>query len=178
MDTPAARPDTRCARGGKLLCGVSIRYKTVFAIFRFERSPVPGSAQTTIPATPPRCVSASLRLFPAVPASRGGPMQAVPCLASLFHCKFVSHAAFRAYLPESVLRARSPVTTTSTLTARPRVGSHFPQSRVTVGPNGKVKANIEAREIVVEGIVTGDLKASATCKESRAGQPHHPAHRN
>jgi cytoskeletal protein CcmA (bactofilin family) len=38
---------------------------------------------------------------------------------------------------------------------------HFPQSKVTVGPNGKVKANIEAREIVVEGIVTGDLKASA-----------------
>jgi cytoskeletal protein CcmA (bactofilin family) len=38
---------------------------------------------------------------------------------------------------------------------------HFPQSKVTVGPNGKVKANIEAREIVVEGSVTGDLKASA-----------------
>jgi cytoskeletal protein CcmA (bactofilin family) len=38
---------------------------------------------------------------------------------------------------------------------------HFPQAKVTVGPNGKVKANIEAREIVVEGIVTGDLKASA-----------------
>jgi cytoskeletal protein CcmA (bactofilin family) len=38
---------------------------------------------------------------------------------------------------------------------------HFPQAKVTVGPNGKVKANIEAREIVVEGTVTGDLKASA-----------------
>jgi cytoskeletal protein CcmA (bactofilin family) len=38
---------------------------------------------------------------------------------------------------------------------------HFPQAKVTVGPNGKVKANIEAREIVVEGAVTGDLKASA-----------------
>ena len=38
---------------------------------------------------------------------------------------------------------------------------HFPQAKVTVGPNGKVKANIEAREIVVEGVVTGDLKASA-----------------
>ena len=38
---------------------------------------------------------------------------------------------------------------------------HFLQAKVTVGPNGKVKANIEAREIVVEGIVTGDLKASA-----------------
>ncbi|HKD62425.1 MAG TPA: polymer-forming cytoskeletal protein [Candidatus Acidoferrales bacterium] len=38
---------------------------------------------------------------------------------------------------------------------------HFPQAKVTVGPNGKVKANIEAREIVVEGTVTGDLRASA-----------------
>jgi cytoskeletal protein CcmA (bactofilin family) len=38
---------------------------------------------------------------------------------------------------------------------------HFPLAKVTVGPNGKVKANIEAREIVVEGTVTGDLKASA-----------------
>lgn len=37
----------------------------------------------------------------------------------------------------------------------------FPQSKVTVGPNGKVQANIEAREIVVEGTVNGDLKASA-----------------
>jgi cytoskeletal protein CcmA (bactofilin family) len=39
---------------------------------------------------------------------------------------------------------------------------HFPQSKVTVGPNGKVQANIEAREIVIEGSVTGDLKASAS----------------
>ena len=71
------------------------------------------------------------------------------------------HAAFRAYRPESVLRARYQVTTTCTLTVRPKGQFHFPQSKVTVGPNGKVKANIEAREIVVEGIVTGDLKASA-----------------
>jgi cytoskeletal protein CcmA (bactofilin family) len=38
---------------------------------------------------------------------------------------------------------------------------HFPESKVTVGPNGKVKANVVAREIVVEGTVIGDLKASA-----------------
>jgi cytoskeletal protein CcmA (bactofilin family) len=38
---------------------------------------------------------------------------------------------------------------------------HFPETKVTVGPNGKVKANIVAREIVVEGTVIGDLKASA-----------------
>jgi cytoskeletal protein CcmA (bactofilin family) len=38
---------------------------------------------------------------------------------------------------------------------------HFQQSKVIVGPNGKVQANIEAREIVIEGTVKGDLKASA-----------------
>lgn len=37
----------------------------------------------------------------------------------------------------------------------------FPESKVTVGPNGRVKANIEAREIVIEGSVTGNLKASS-----------------
>ena len=36
----------------------------------------------------------------------------------------------------------------------------FPQSKVTVGPNGNVKASIEARDIVVEGTVEGNLKAS------------------
>jgi cytoskeletal protein CcmA (bactofilin family) len=33
-------------------------------------------------------------------------------------------------------------------------------ARVTVGPNGRVQADIEAREIVVEGTVQGNLKAS------------------
>jgi cytoskeletal protein CcmA (bactofilin family) len=37
----------------------------------------------------------------------------------------------------------------------------FPQSKVTVGPNGRVKANIDARDIVIEGSVTGNLKASS-----------------
>lgn len=32
-------------------------------------------------------------------------------------------------------------------------------SRVTVGPNGRVQADIEAREIVIEGSVQGNLKA-------------------
>lgn len=32
-------------------------------------------------------------------------------------------------------------------------------SRVTIGPNGRVQADIEAREIVIEGTVQGNLKA-------------------
>jgi cytoskeletal protein CcmA (bactofilin family) len=36
----------------------------------------------------------------------------------------------------------------------------FAQARVTVGPNGRVNADIEAREIEVHGTVSGNLKAS------------------
>jgi cytoskeletal protein CcmA (bactofilin family) len=33
-------------------------------------------------------------------------------------------------------------------------------ARITVGPNGRVQADIEAREIVIDGTVNGNLKAS------------------
>lgn len=36
----------------------------------------------------------------------------------------------------------------------------FPQAQVTVGPNGRVEADIEAREIEIHGTVSGNLKAS------------------
>jgi cytoskeletal protein CcmA (bactofilin family) len=35
----------------------------------------------------------------------------------------------------------------------------LPNARVTVGPNGRVQADIEAREIIIEGTVFGNLKA-------------------
>ena len=35
----------------------------------------------------------------------------------------------------------------------------LPNARVTVGPNGRVQADIEAREIIVEGTLQGNLKA-------------------
>ena len=35
----------------------------------------------------------------------------------------------------------------------------LPDSRVTIGPNGRVQADIEAREIIIEGTVEGNLKA-------------------
>ncbi|MGA9884209.1 MAG: polymer-forming cytoskeletal protein [Candidatus Acidiferrales bacterium] len=37
-------------------------------------------------------------------------------------------------------------------------------ARVTVGPEGKVQADIEAREIVINGNVQGNLKADATLR--------------
>lgn len=44
------------------------------------------------------------------------------------------------------------------------------QSKVTVGPRGRVQADIEAREIVVEGIVQGNLKASDRIRLGPASQ--------
>jgi cytoskeletal protein CcmA (bactofilin family) len=35
----------------------------------------------------------------------------------------------------------------------------LPNARVTVGPNGRVQADIEAREIIIEGTVHGNVKA-------------------
>jgi cytoskeletal protein CcmA (bactofilin family) len=36
----------------------------------------------------------------------------------------------------------------------------LPNARVTVGPNGRVQADIEAREMIIEGTVQGNLKSS------------------
>jgi cytoskeletal protein CcmA (bactofilin family) len=38
------------------------------------------------------------------------------------------------------------------------------QSKVTVGPHGRVHADIDAREIIVEGTVQGNLKASESIR--------------
>jgi cytoskeletal protein CcmA (bactofilin family) len=38
------------------------------------------------------------------------------------------------------------------------------QSKVTVGPRGRVQADIEAREIVIEGTVQGNLKAGESVR--------------
>lgn len=42
--------------------------------------------------------------------------------------------------------------------------------RVTVGPSGRVQAEIEAREIVIEGTVQGNLKAADSVRLGPAGR--------
>ncbi|HXJ17213.1 MAG TPA: polymer-forming cytoskeletal protein [Candidatus Polarisedimenticolia bacterium] len=44
------------------------------------------------------------------------------------------------------------------------------ETRVTVGPNGRVQADIEAREIFVEGVVQGNLKASECVRLGATGR--------
>ena len=43
-------------------------------------------------------------------------------------------------------------------------GSIEMQHRLTVGPNGKVRATIKAREVVVHGNVQGDVEVSDLCR--------------
>jgi cytoskeletal protein CcmA (bactofilin family) len=47
-----------------------------------------------------------------------------------------------------------------------RLGS----ARVTVGPNGRVQADIDAREIVIDGSVQGNLKASEAAHFGRSSR--------
>lgn len=46
----------------------------------------------------------------------------------------------------------------------------LPESRVTVGVNGRIKADIEAQEIIVEGQVNGSLTAGARVVIRRTGR--------
>jgi len=46
----------------------------------------------------------------------------------------------------------------------------LPESRVTVGTNGRLKADVEAAEIVVEGHVNGNLTAGARVVLRRSGR--------
>jgi cytoskeletal protein CcmA (bactofilin family) len=46
----------------------------------------------------------------------------------------------------------------------------FAKAKVTVGPNGRVQANIEARDIVVEGTVQGNLTASESVRLGASSQ--------
>ena len=38
----------------------------------------------------------------------------------------------------------------------------LPEGRITIGPNGKVKANLVARDVVIFGQVSGNVQASAS----------------
>ncbi len=124
---------------------------------------VPGKAQTTIPATPPTTASADV-----APAAAAVP---VPVVTPPVQAAATSVATSVANPPpargisriSSGIRIKGEISGNDDLYIDGQAEGqfHFPQAKVTVGPNGKVKANIEAREIVVEGIVTGDLKASA-----------------
>jgi len=46
----------------------------------------------------------------------------------------------------------------------------LPGARVTVGPNGRVNADIQGREIVVEGSVRGNLRATERIRLSGTGR--------
>jgi cytoskeletal protein CcmA (bactofilin family) len=51
-------------------------------------------------------------------------------------------------------------------------GSVESQSTVTIGPNGKVKANIRAREVAIYGSVRGNIEVAEKIAIRGEGQPH------
>lgn len=124
---------------------------------------IPGKAQTTIPATSSATSSADVAsAAPAVPVPVVAPP--VQAAAPSVGTSVANPPAMRGTSRiSSGIRIKGEISGNDDLYIDGQAEGqfHFPQSKVTVGPNGKVKANIEAREIVVEGIVTGDLKASA-----------------
>jgi cytoskeletal protein CcmA (bactofilin family) len=124
---------------------------------------VPAKAQTTIPAMPPATPSAEVAPdAPAVPVPVVTPpvQAATPSVAASVATPPATRGISRI---SSGIRIKGEISGNDDLYIDGQAEGQFsfPQSKVIVGPNGKVKANIEAREIVVEGIVTGDLKASA-----------------
>lgn len=124
---------------------------------------VPGKAQSTIPATPPTTPSAEV-----APAAAPVPVPVVTLPVQVAAPSVVTSVA-NPTTPRGISRISSGIRIKGEISGNDDLyidgqaegQFHFPESKVTVGPNGKVKANIEAREIVVEGVVTGDLKASA-----------------
>jgi len=41
---------------------------------------------------------------------------------------------------------------------------------LTIGPNGKVSASARAREVVIQGIITGDVETTGTTSIRESGQ--------
>jgi cytoskeletal protein CcmA (bactofilin family) len=124
---------------------------------------IPAKAQTTSQATPPAIPSADVApAVAAVPVPVVTPpvQVAAPPVATSVANPPAARGISRI---SSGIRIKGEISGNDDLYIDGQAEGqfHFPQAKVTVGPNGKVKANIEAREIVVEGIVTGDLKASA-----------------
>lgn len=106
----------------------------------------PAFSASSIPTPAPAAVPASA---PAKPISL--PAASIPARSS---SGGVTHIG-------SGLKIRGEISGTSDLTidgeAQGKIS--LPDSKVTVGPNGRVHSDIEAREIVIQGQVQGNLKA-------------------
>jgi cytoskeletal protein CcmA (bactofilin family) len=85
----------------------------------------------------------------------------VPVLAAPEPRKVVAHDTFSPSSIGAGLKIRGELSGSSDLYIDGEAQGKITllDSRVTVGPNGRVQADIEAREIIVEGSVQGNLKA-------------------
>ena len=128
-------------------------------------SPEPASKASEQPVTP----------VPAKPQPAATPVAAVPVPAPAMPPAAPAAPAFSAPVTKNVVThdTSGPSSIASGLKIRGELSGSsdlyidgeaqgkiaLPDSRVTIGPNGRVQADIEAREIIIEGTVEGNLKA-------------------
>lgn len=101
---------------------------------------------------------------PAAPAKSAA---VAPAAAS----QWTRPAAMESSTISAGLKIKGEITGTSDLTVDGETQGkiRLVNGRVTVGPNGKVTADIDAREIVVNGTVQGNLKASESVRLGASG---------
>jgi cytoskeletal protein CcmA (bactofilin family) len=119
-------------------------------------SPAPAKVQPSMPVAADPMVNPAEN-SPAISADPAPPAPAVAPTA------FTPAAARGTSRITSGIRIKGEISGSDDLYIDGQAEGHFrfPESKVTVGPNGRVKANIEARDIVIEGSLTGNLKAAA-----------------
>jgi cytoskeletal protein CcmA (bactofilin family) len=115
-----------------------------------SRSAIPG---TEIPPAPPRVVDPPVRSVAGLTAEVVQPSGGV--VTSTLLIKGEIHGREDLYIDGEVQGA-----------------IHLSEGRVTVGPHGKISANVDAREIIVRGKVKGALHARERVEVGRTGEIH------
>ena len=123
--------------------------------------PTPAPPPVPAPAIPAAQVTPAPMAAPPVPAPAAVP--AAPAYTAP-PAKVATYDAASGTSIGSGLKIRGELSGTSDLYIDGEAQGKItlPDSKVTVGANGRVQADIEAREIVIEGTIQGNLKARET----------------
>lgn len=138
-----------------------------------EDKPAPASNSSTVPASPlksPETKTSSPIAVSTPPTSAQSPAPAAQHTAVTTPPSFPSFskpatsampATGAASQFSSVLKIRGEISGSGDLYVDGETQGKItlPGAKVTIGPNGRVQADIEAREIVIQGTVQGNLKA-------------------
>ncbi len=128
-------------------------------------SPQPASKAPEQPVTPvpvkPQLAPAPVAAVPVPAPAKPPAAPAAPAFPAPVTKNVVTHDTSGPSSIASGLKIRGELSGSSDLyidgEAQGKIA--LPDSLVTIGPNGRVQADIEAREIIIEGAVQGNLKA-------------------